>query len=216
LVLALALLVSGCLGDDEKSGSPAKTGPAKACEHCIADDFSKAKRGWPDTDSEGREISRAGGEYAVTLTEAGTFTFMGPDVFDAEDQRVRFPDSTVSVTARAATGTPAMGVLCRWNDAGGEDARAYTFNVLEDRYGVRGPAGQTLKGGGLPEGTDLTEPTKLEATCKGETLTFSVNGTRVATVNDSNLKAGSDGLLVATNPDATVPATAVYDDYEQR
>jgi hypothetical protein len=203
------------MGDDESSSKDG-TERVKACSHCFTDDFSRARPGWPTEDSSGREINRAGGKYAVTLTEAGSFTFFGPDLFDANDLRLDFADSTVSVAARATAGTPAMGLVCRWNDGGGASARAYAFSVLEDSYAVRGAAGRSLARGDLPQGTDLSKPTKLEATCAGDRLTFSVDGTQVARVEDSTLASGSDGLLVATNPDGTVPATAEYDDYEQR
>lgn len=214
LALAIAMTTSACADDDEPSPDDDGQRP-RACEHCFTDDFSRARPGWPTEDSPGREVSRANGEYAVTLAEAGSSTFFGPDLFDSDDVRVKIADSTVSVTARVTAGTPAAGVLCRWNDDGGADARGYAFYVTENRYGVRGPAGQTLDEGDLPEGTDLSKPTKLEATCKGDALSFSVGGTSVATVNDSRLASGSDGLLVATNPDGTVPATAVFDDYRQ-
>jgi hypothetical protein len=60
----------------------------------------------------------------------------------------------------------------------------------------------------------LTLPTRLEAACKGDKLTFSVNGKRVAAVRASTLAEGSDLLYIASGED--LPATAIFDDYEVR
>lgn len=136
---------------------------------------------------------------------------MGPDQFDAEGSRLPIGDSTVSVTGTATAGDPVLGLVCRWVN---EPFQIYAFGVVGSRWSIRGSDGSTLEQGELPEGTDLTQPTQLEATCKGEELTFSVDGTTVATLPDASVGAGSNGVLIATNADATVPATATYDDFQ--
>jgi hypothetical protein len=205
LLLALAIMLPACDGGSDTA----------ECPYCLETDFasteSTTEDGWPIGNDEEREYSVVDGEYVVTLKQPGKNKFMGPDLFDAEGNRLEIADSKISVTGRITAGDAVLGLVCRWIS---EPFQIYAFGVLENRYSVRGPDGESLARGALPEGTDLTQPTKLEANCAGDELTFAVDGTTVATVQDSRVPAGSDGVLLATNADATVPATVVYDDFE--
>jgi hypothetical protein len=205
LLVAFTISASGCGGNGTE---------AAACPYCFADDFSDTGNGWPIVNDDVREYRIADGEYVVTLKQTGVIApkVMGPDQLDADGNRLEIADSKVSVSGRVTAGTPVMGLVCRWVSE--PDTQTYAFGVIGNRFAVRGPDGVTLVRGELPEGTDPSQPTRLEASCKGDELTFSIDGTTVATVQDSRLASGSNGVLLATNPDAVVPATATYDDFE--
>jgi hypothetical protein len=220
-LVATAVLLTGCGGNGEPAANkPAE--PAAACAKCLSEDFSAgAETRWPTVNDDRRQLGlTADGAYAAQLNITG-FTLFGPDQFDAAGNRLHFADSTVSVQARVMAGDPAVGLLCRWNDETGLDStQGYAFSVKANHYSVflftGDGAPKTLARGDLPAGTDLTQPTQLEASCVGERLSFAVDGTTVATVNDSAIASGSDGLLLALNSDDTTPASALYDDYRVR
>jgi hypothetical protein len=219
-VLVIAAAIAGCEGDEDKASTESAKKPAAACAHCFTDDFSGPNQGWPTVSDDEHAASRTGGVYRYTLKKPGLQKLAGPDQFDADGKRLHFADSVVSVSAKVATANELpVGVVCRWRESeGSAPAAQYVFAVFQDRYEVRryqeGKEFKRLDVGLLPEGTDLSRPTKLEAACKGDSLTFSVDGKRVSKVRDSSIASGSDGLYIASAGD--VPATAVFDDYEVR
>jgi hypothetical protein len=215
-VLVIAAAIAGCEGDeDEPSTEGGKK--AAACAHCFTDDFSGPNRGWPTESDDEREARRTGGVYRYTLKKPGLQKLAGPDQFDADGKRLHFADSVVSVSAKVTTPPePPIGIVCRWNE---RESSGYVLAVYRDSYQVRlypgaGKELKTLDSGVLPEGTDLSQRIKLEAACKGASLTFSVDGKQLSKVRDSSLASGSDGLFIQSIEE--VPATAVFDDYEVR
>lgn len=223
----IAAATIGCGEDEETSSADKDTRTAEECKHCFTDDFSGKRNGWPEVRDDEREAGRVGEAYRYTLKQPSPGKVFGPDQFGANRKRLHYADSTVSVTARTVAGEPVMALVCRWD----EEARSlYAFGAYQGKYTLMAFEGDRIVGQGevrstpprrlttgpLPQGTDLTRPTKLEASCKGDRLTFSVGGERVASVRDPELKSGSDGLLIATAKDPELPATAVFDDYGVR
>lgn len=163
-----------------------------------------------------RETGRTAGVYRYTLKRPDLEKLAGPDQFDADGKRLHFGDSVMSVSARLAPPNALpLGVACRWRETEGT---AYVFAVYQGRYEVRlyqaGEDLEKLDVGPLPAGTDLSKPTKLEAACRGDSLTFSVDGGQVSKIRDSSISSGSDGLHIASADD--IPATVMFDDYEVR
>jgi len=214
---ALALIAIGLAGCEDNKKNASETAKKK-CTYCLTDDFAGPNKGWPDVSDSNHYAKTARGKFLYSVKKPRLQALFGPDQFGANRKRLHFSDSTVSVTAAGNKGNPAFGVACRWDDRKTTVANAYVFGVAHRVYQVRAYRGDAtnpkkLQVGPLPQGADLSRPTKLEASCIGTRLTFSVNGKKVASVHDSSIRTGSDGLYMGS---ISEPATAVFDNYEVR
>src|ERR671923_2402449 len=81
LLPVVVFALSGCTKDDGSSSkdSAKRASRATACAHCITDDFSAAKNGWPTKSNDREQIGRVDGEYVVGLKVPAFNKFVGPD-----------------------------------------------------------------------------------------------------------------------------------------
>jgi hypothetical protein len=116
--------------------------------------------------------------------------------------------------------SPSVGLLCRWNEEGIDKLTAYGFVLRKTGEGEsawtvnRSVDGKTEA---LEQGTadvDFTENrATLEASCVGDTLTFRIDGEEVASLTDTEIASGINGLVGVTFGDQQPPLAATFDNY---
>lgn len=167
------------------------------------DDFDDPDSGW-DIYNYGETLALyADGEYRLGIFREEYVAWGKPE--PAQD----LTDFEIEVDARLVEGPVDnnLGILVRYQE---DDEGFYWFQISSDGYyAVDRRAGEewvTVSGwqesAAIQQGVGATN--RLKVSCSGERFTFSVNGTYLATVTDSNLGAGNIGLAAGTFDEAGV------------
>ncbi len=183
------------------------------------DDFSGRGGGWDSyaEDPDGM-TDYAGSEYRIKVEVDNTDYWSNPQTDD-------FTDVVIEVDTRRAGGPQenVFGVQCRYQQSGSSDDPIYKFYFLaigSDGYATIGKVdSSTVAAGGdaytyfdYSENNAAIKPNevnRIEARCVGSTLTLSVNGVQLLSVNDSSLTSGGVGLLAGTYDE---PGVDIYFD----
>jgi hypothetical protein len=213
LLVVAAALSAGCMGD---GGS---TDDAFAGENTFEDDFGDDSN-WPAR-TEGGIISGVfAGAYQMEFQAALRSLTVGPqEVFTGGQPAIA--DSVQSVDVRSETAeSPTAGMLCRWNEEGLDNLTAYGFVLRttdEGKSAWNVNRSVNNKSESLAQGTadvDLTQDAvPLEASCVGDTLTFRIDGEEVASVTDTQIESGINGLVGVTLREQQPPLAATFDNY---
>lgn len=158
------------------------------------DDFSSRASGWDHTKyAEGIMDYDAGG-YRI-LVNALQVNFWATPQKDFSDVRIEADAGKL-----AGPDENRIGLICRFN---GEDY--YFFILSSDGYsglGIFSKGEATLLGQTEMQYSEKIKTgaavNHLRADCNGDTLTFYVNGFKIAEVHDSTLTRGDVGLLAGT------------------
>ncbi len=178
LIILLLLLLSNCA-----SGSAP-----------FSDDFSDPASGWGASSHETYVRGYQQGQYLIQIDVPHWF------VWATIDHKYR--DAAVEVTTRTEeTPDNHYGILCRY-----ENENFYYFAISSDGYYAiyRHEPGQELiplTGTAMLRSSQIhTDGTEnhLRAECQGNQLTFYVNGTLIAQVEDDTLTKGAVGLAAGT------------------
>lgn len=170
-------------------------------------DFDSAG-GWPDSDVSG-DLSAVytvvGGEYLINPLKNMAYALAPAPAASPS------PDMVVEADVRLAASQPASraGIACRVDEGGG----FYAFNLVAsgswEIVRVRGGNGEVLDSGSL--GFDPSEGARLQASCRGSTLSFHANGELLGEASDSR-QSGSGAGLLSVSP--VVAATnAAFDNF---
>lgn len=198
LVLALGVTV-GCslLGGVGKNiPAPTSTRSAPAATVLFQDDFSNPDSGWDRVNvKDGMTDYTENGTYRILVNLPNTDVWSNPGL--------TFTDVRIEVDATKVGGPDDndFGVQCRYQDAD----NFYFFIISSDGYYAIGKVKngeQTLLSGESMDYSDAVlqgaATNHLRADCVGSYLAFYVNGTPLATVEDSDFTQGDVGLMAGT------------------
>jgi hypothetical protein len=207
ILIAILLLTSLCtvgnmpsfitdlFGKDSDSKEDVTTpSETPASNILLQDDFSNINSGWETFSSASGEAGYADGVYFVKSLESGILMW-GVSGHS-------FSDISIEVTATQINSPTdnnnQYGVLCRASEAG-----AYIFNISGDGY----YSIERIDNGAFVDLVEITESDKintgnatnnLKAECKGSTLTFYVNGDKLAQATDTTYTSGDIALAAVT------------------
>jgi hypothetical protein len=197
IALTLVLLVSSC------AGSAGQAAP-------FQDSFDNPRSGWGEDQRDEFERGYENDEYFIEL-----YT---PDWFAWARSGKQLDDVSVETNVYLASGAPDghFGVLCRYVNAD----NFYYFAISADGYyaifsRVDGEMG-ILTGNGsgmIPSPAIKTggEVNRITAVCRGNELSFSVNGQLLDTVTDRDHARGDVGLGAGSGPAGS--ALVRFDDF---
>lgn len=173
---------------------PFSTGAAPSGTTLFKDDFSSSASGWQHTQyAEGiMDYDSGGYRMLVNALQTNFWSTPGKD----------FKDVRIEVDAGKLAGPDEnrIGVICR------SDGQSYYFFIISsDGYyglGIFTDGQAALLGQKAMQSSDKIKTgvsvNHLRADCKGNTLTFFVNGSQLAQVQDPTLTHGDVGLLTGT------------------
>ena len=173
-------------------GSEADTLPGSVL---LQDDFSDPSSGWDRVNTEDGITDYANGVYRIFVNTGNTDVWANPGM--------SFADTTIEVDA-TKTGGPDdndFGLICRYEDS----ANFYFFIISSDGFYAVGKVidgVQELLGDTEMNPSDAIKignmANHLRVDCVGSSLSLSVNGTQLVTVQDSSLVQGDVGLIAGT------------------
>ena len=194
IILLTTLLGSACQA--QPAADPSKSPSGKVI---YEDDFSDEKSGWQVIDSEQGFLGYKDGAYNILLkVPAFTSWMTAQKIFNSVNIEA-------DVTKTDGPDESAYGIICRMED----DMNFYLFVISSTgHFGI----GKVVEGKGpIMLGSDApdkllasdaikkgNETNHLLAECSDSTLTFTVNGKQLLSVQDHDLEAGDIGFLVKT------------------
>lgn len=191
-VLALAVASLACQYSSPFAVAP--TPSPQSDEILFYDDFTNSSTGWERfTSAEGTmDYDGSGYRFLVNALQANFWSTPGKSFKDVRME--------VDVAKLSGPDENRIGLLCRF-----VDNNYYFFMVSSDGYYT---IGKYINGNAIQLGQSEMQYNEsihtglainhLRADCKGNTLTFFVNGTPVATAEDADLAEGDIGLLAGT------------------
>ncbi len=192
LIIVIVFLCSLILTACGQAGVPGR-GQKNSGELLFEDDFSKTPNGWGTMEKDGGEID--------FIYDGVMFSVYLPNFMYWSVNGKNFTDARIEVDAVLADGptNDNFGVICRFQD----DRNYYGFVLSHDGYyGIfkylDGKLVMASENGnmGFSDAIRLGGVVNhLQATCKGNMLSLSVNDTLLAEVIDDSFKSGQVGLI---------------------
>jgi hypothetical protein len=189
IYLFFALLLASCLpaapAEPVKSGSPG--------EVLYQENFANNTSGWDRVLNDGGIMDYDGGGYRI-LVRGEKMNFWSTPPGNFGDVRVE-----ADVTKLNGPDENRAGLMCRY-----QNGNHYFFIVSNDGFYAIGKFvdGQAILVGQevmVPNAVIQTESMNhLRADCIGDTLTFYVNDTQVASTQDADLATGGVGVLAGS------------------
>lgn len=191
LAVAAVILLAACT-------SPQPT--AQPGDVILQDDFTNPESGWDRHASADLTTDYVDGAYLVAVEppNVDAWGLAGLDLNDAQ----------IEAEARRLAGPEdnAFGVICRYTRTGDQN-NFYFFlvssdgyygagKVVKDAYTFLNPAGDFEPLDAVQTGPDAVN--RLQAVCRGDTLTLTVNGALAAEFRDDALRHGDIGLIAGT------------------
>ena len=173
--------------------SPTPTLPLPSGAILFQDEFDINTSGWDRFANEGGIMDYFEGGFRILVQMPG-LNFWSTAQKNYGDVRVE-----ADVLKLAGPDENRMGLLCRY-----QGGNYYFFIISNDGYYGIGKfiKGQTtLLGQEQMQASPVVQPNminRLRVDCVGNALTFSVNGTQLATVQDADLPSGDVGLLAGS------------------
>ncbi len=166
----------------------------------LKDDFSSVESGWTRQTSQEQTVDYLDGRFLIAVEQAQVDVWGQPGL-DLNDVQIE-----VEAVLDAGPTDNAFGVACRLTGER-DDASYIYFMISSDGYYavVRqharervflNPAGDFEPLPAIDQGAEAVN--QLTATCKGSTLTFSVNGQAVGTYTDTELTHGDVAVMAST------------------
>ncbi len=192
LALSTLLLASCAAAPADQSQAPAPAQPSGSV--LFQDDFAQPTTGWDRLLVAEGVMDYYSGGYRMLVNSLQTIFWSTP--------RRNFTDVRVEVDAGKLAGPEEnrIGVLCRFTDGD-----YYFFIITSDGYygvglfkdGQAALLGQSemLPSGNINQGLAVNH---IRADCVGSVLTFFVNGSQIAQVQDGALASGDVGVIAGT------------------
>lgn len=165
----------------------------------LQEDFSDPHSGWDRHTADDLTTDYVDGQYLVSIKPANLDAW-GLAGLDLNDMQIQ-------AEARRAAGPPdnAFGLLCRFTRSGGR-SNFYFFLISSDGYYAVGKVVQDkrtyLNPAGDFEPWPAVKPDPavnvLAAACRGDQLTFTVNGQSAGPFSDTDLTHGDVGLTAGS------------------
>jgi hypothetical protein len=197
IMLTMAALACTCnlLPGGEEGGQEAVSPSPTPEDILLQDDFSDAVSGWEVGEYDGGDVGYKDGTYFVTSTDK--------EIMMWGVANLSFDDVIVEVDATQVSAGPASdnayGVACREQG----DGDGYYLRISGDGYYSIARA----EGGEFVALVDWTSSdaihqgnatNRIQATCSGSSLELSVNGQRVASVEDTTFTTGDIAFSATT------------------
>jgi hypothetical protein len=202
-LLIVSLLALTALACDISGSSSDKTpGTSSGKKVLFQDDFANTDSGWNRVrDANGNITDYENGGYRILNNQPISHVWANPGL--------KFNDVHVDVDIAKINGPDDnyFGVICRYKDG----SNFYILSISSDGYfGII-----KVKDGSLSLlGSDQMQPSEaiqqgnaanhLSAECKGKSLTLSVNGQKLISVEDGAFSSGDVGLEVTTRQSGSV------------
>ena len=181
--------------EEEPEIEPEQEGLTQSGVVLFSDDFSDPNSGWDRNDWDNGFTDYVDNAYQVTVKVENYDVWANPYLYFEGDV-------SVEVDAIKVDGEldDNYGILCRYSGEASSPSY-YFFYISSDGYAV---IGKVIEGETTYLSSEQMEYTDavvqgyatnhLQADCIGNSLTFYVNGERVATASDSSLSGGDVGL----------------------
>ena len=166
----------------------------------LQDDFSNPMSGWDRHTSADVTTDYDNGRYLIAIGQPGVDVWAKPGL--------DLTDVAVQVEAQATAGPTnnEYGVMCRYQRSGDGKNSFYFFFISSDGYYALGKVSNDTRkilspAGGSFQPSSAIKPAAvnlLAATCQGDRLSLSVNGTPVGSFTDGELTHGDIGLIAGT------------------
>ena len=175
----------------------------------FSDDFSTREQAWTHLVNDGGAMDYNAGGFRMYVRE--------PNLNYWTTAGQNFSDVRIEVDALQYSGPQEnrLGVICRHRD----DAHYYFFVISTDGYYAIGKVVdgvQSLLGQDAMQYASVIEQgvaiNHLRAECHGTTLSFFVNDSPVALVDDTDLQSGDVGLLAGTFAEGGLDV--LFDDFQ--
>lgn len=201
LFTLLTLFLSSCSSPTAPALPPAPSG-----ETLYQEEFDDNKTGWDRISNDNGIMDYDSGGYRMLVHSPGYNLWSTPEK--------NYTDARVEVDVFRLDGPTEnrMGLMCRY-----QNGDYYFFVISNDGFYAIGKfiGGQTLLLGQTEmqstESIQQDAVNHLRADCIGNTLTFYVNYTQVASVQDSDFPSGDVGLLTGAFSEAGVDV--LYDHF---
>jgi len=173
--------------------TPTPVPPAPSGTVLFQDEFDAPTTGWDRFANDGGIMDYFEGGFRILVQQPG-LNFWSTPHKNYGDVRVE-----ADVLKLAGPDENRMGVMCRY-----QGGNYYFFIISNDGYYGIGKFinGQTtLLGQEQMQASPVVQPNminRFRVDCIGSTLTFTLNGTQLATVQDGDLKSGDVGVLAGT------------------
>ena len=177
------------------------------------DDFSNSNSGWGEAEDETALREYRDGEYVIEIYETGWFIWNTPGEDDLSNTH-----TTVTITNEGESEDPTFGVICNYQDDGafyymgiGPDGYYAIVRVDgEDDVFLTSDENLWIQSDDLEINADSYT---LEGTCAEDgTLTLTVNGVEIDSVQDDTYSEGDVGLFALSFEQ--VPVEVHYDDLQ--
>ena len=189
-LFSFIFLLSACAA---ATSTPAPIQAAPSGTVLFQDEFDAPTTSWDRFANDGGIMDYFEGGFRI-LVQQPSLNFWSTPQKNYGDVRVE-----ADVIKRAGPDENRMGILCRY-----QGGNYYFFIISNDGYYAIGKfvKGQTsLLGQYEMQASPIVQPNminRLRADCIGSALTFFVNTTQVATVQDGELKSGDVGVLAGS------------------
>lgn len=192
LLGAAGLLLTGCAAPARPTARPDGV--------ILQDDFSDPQSGWDRHTGSDLTTDYADGRYLIAI-ERPNLDAWGLAGLDLNDMQVE-----AEAVRAAGPADNAFGLICRFTRAG-DQSNFYFFQISSDGYFAVGKVVKDRRTFLSPAGdyaplaaiqTDPAAVNRLAATCRGDALTFVVNGQTAGTFTDAELTHGDVGLMAGT------------------
>lgn len=174
--------------------------PAQA-DVLFQDDFSDPNSGWDRfTFEEGDITDYADGEYRISIVTPKNDIWANPNTLTISG------DVTVDVDVRQTLSAPSStyGIICGYIDTNNFHVLSVGNDGFVEIYQYKAGEYASLYDTDANPAIHATGVNHLTATCSGQTLSLTVNGTQVASVTSPDLRVGNVGLIGSAYEQANV------------
>ncbi len=194
--LFIALIAAAGCGPAKSSATPPPAGVL------FQDDFSKNTTGWDQHTGADVTTNYDNGQYLIAVSQPSVDVWAQPGL--------DLSDVAVQVQAQYSAGpiNNEYGLMCRYQRGGDGKSSFYFFYISTDGYYALGKVSKDVRtilspAQGSPQPTTAIKPetsavNMLSATCQGDHLALTVNGTPVGDFTDAELNHGDIGLVAGT------------------
>lgn len=182
------------------------------------DDFANPTSGWDAYADAEKTTNYDNGQYVIAVDTANVLIWASP--------HLNFTDTTLKADATYLAG-PAnneYGLMCRYTRHGDGSHSFYFFVISSDGYYALGKVIKNERTilsptSGEFQASDLipleaTTPHRLTATCQGQHLALTLNGTELGAFDDADLTQGDVGVLAGSFDETGVKIH--FDNFEVR
>jgi hypothetical protein len=210
IVLVLATLACG-LPSINTGGTNTPAVPPVDNNLLFQDDFSDTGSGWDRYEDTDMYTDYDNGVYRIKVYVPNYWSWANPGQSFSSDVSI-----SVNATMSGGPVDNAFGVICRYKDV----ENYYIIIISSDGYAgiarrFEGSDIQLISGDAMITSDAINQgagaTNKVQADCIGNTITLTVNGTKILTATDASITSGDVGLVASSFSEGGVDIT--FDDF---